>query len=37
MRMVIFLKEGDTIVMPKDVPHAVFGEERFKMELVVSF
>lgn len=23
--------------MPKDVPHAVFGEERFKMELVVSF
>lgn len=37
MRMVIFKKEGDTIVMPKDVPHAVFGEERFKMELVVSF
>ena len=34
---VFILKEGDTIVMPKDVPHAVFGEERFKMELVVSF
>ena len=28
---------GETIVMPKDVPHAVFGEEKFKMELVVSF
>lgn len=34
---VFILKKGDTIVMPKDVPHAVFGEERFKMELVVSF
>ena len=31
------LNEGETIVMPKDVPHAVFGEEKFKMELVVSF
>ena len=34
---VFILKTGDSIVMPKDVPHAVFGEERFKMELVVSF
>lgn len=34
---VFILNEGDTIVMPKDVPHAVFGEEKFKMELVVSF
>ena len=34
---VLILNEGETIVMPKDVPHAVFGEEKFKMELVVSF
>lgn len=31
------LKEGETIIMPKDVPHAVYGQEKFKMELVVSF
>ncbi len=31
------LSEGDTIIMPKDIPHAVYGEERFKMQLVVSF
>lgn len=31
------LKEGETLVMPKDVPHAVFGQERFKMLLTVSF
>ena len=34
---VFILNEGETIVMPKDVPHAVFSEEKFKMELVVSF
>ena len=34
---VFILNEGETIVMHKDVPHAVFGEEKFKMELVVSF
>ena len=34
---VFILNEGETIVMPKDVPHAVFGEENFKMVLVVSF
>lgn len=34
---VFILNEGETIVMPKDVPHAVFGEEKLKMELVVSF
>lgn len=34
---VFILNEGETIVMPKDVPHAVFVEEKFKMELVVSF
>lgn len=31
------LEEGESLIMPKDVPHAVFGEERFKMQLTVSF
>ncbi len=31
------LKEGETLIMPKDIPHAVFGEEKFKMLLLVSF
>ncbi len=31
------LSEGETLVMPKDIPHAVYGEERFKMQLIVSF
>ncbi len=34
---VYYLEKGQTIVMPKDVPHSVFGEEKFKMLLVVSF
>lgn len=34
---VFILKEGETIIMPKYVPHAVYGQEKFKMELVVSF
>ena len=34
---VFVLQSGETLVMPKDVPHAVYGEERFKMALVVSF
>lgn len=34
---VFILKEGETIIMPKGVPHAVYGQEKFKMELVVSF
>lgn len=34
---VFILNEGDTLIMPKDVPHAVYGKERFKMQLVVSF
>ena len=36
-REVYYLEKGETIIMPKDVPHSVFGEERFKMILVVSF
>ncbi|NBH33704.1 cupin domain-containing protein [Clostridiaceae bacterium] len=34
---VFLLKEGETLIMPKDIPHAVYGEERFKMQLMVSF
>jgi len=34
---VFLLQEGETLIMPKDVPHAVYGEERFKMQLTVSF
>ncbi len=31
------LQEGESIVMPANHPHAVFGEENFKMLLVVVF
>mgnify|MGYP001080461671 FL=1 len=31
------LTEGQTLIMPKGIPHAVYGEERFKMQLIVSF
>lgn len=31
------LHEGESLIMPKDIPHAVYGVERFKMQLVVSF
>lgn len=34
---VFILNAGETLIMPKDIPHAVYGEERFKMQLVVSF
>lgn len=34
---VFVLEEGDTLVMPRDIPHAVYGQERFKMQLTVSF
>lgn len=34
---VFILRAGETLIMPKDIPHAVYGEERFKMQLVVSF
>lgn len=33
---VFVLEAGETLIMPKDIPHAVFGEEKFKMQLVVS-
>lgn len=31
------LTEGESVVMPAGHPHAVFGQERFKMLLVVVF
>ena len=31
------LREGESILMPARHPHAVFGQERFKMLLVVVF
>ena len=34
---VFVLEAGETLVMPKNIPHAVFGLERFKMQLTVSF
>lgn len=34
---VFYLEAGETLIMTKDVPHAVYGEEKFKMQLVVSF
>lgn len=34
---VFVLNAGETLIMPKDIPHAVYGEERFKMHLTVSF
>lgn len=35
--VVFILNEGETLIMPKNIPHAVYGEERFKMQLIVSF
>ena len=34
---VYILKAGETIIMPAKKPHAVYGEERFKMLLNVVF
>ncbi len=34
---VFILREGETLIMPKDIPHAVYGQEQFKMQLTVSF
>ena len=34
---VFYLEAGETLIMPNDIPHAVFGEEQFKMVLVVPF
>ena len=34
---VFLLKKGETLIMPNNVSHAVFGEEQFKMMLTVIF
>ena len=34
---VFYLEAGESLIMPKGIPHAVYGEEKFKMQLVVSF
>ena len=34
---VFYLEAGETLIMPKGIPHAVYGEEKCKMQLVVSF
>ncbi len=34
---IFILNEGETLIMPKGIPHAVYGEEQFKMQLTVSF
>jgi quercetin dioxygenase-like cupin family protein len=34
---VFLLNEGETLIMPKEIPHAVYGEEQFKFQLTVSF
>lgn len=34
---VYILETGETLIMPKDIPHSVYGEERFKMCLMVSY
>lgn len=31
------VSEGETIVMPNNIPHAVYAEEKFKMFLTVVF
>ena len=31
------LQQEESIIMPKDIPHAVYGEQRFKMLLNVVF
>lgn len=34
---VFLVSQGETLIMPKDIPHVVYGQERFKMLLTVSF
>ena len=31
------LKEGETLIMPKNIPHSVYGQEAFKMQQVISY
>lgn len=34
---IYYLETGETLIMPKDISHAVYGEEQFKMQLIVSY
>lgn len=34
---VFIVSKGETLIMPNHVPHAVYGEEQFKMLLTVVF
>ncbi len=34
---IFILNKGETLIMPNHVPHAVYGEEQFKMLLTVIF
>lgn len=34
---VFILTEGETLIMPKGIPHSVYANKKFKMLLVVSF
>ena len=34
---VFIVSKGETLIMPNQVPHAVYGEEQFKMLLTVVF
>ena len=34
---VFYVEDGRTLIMPKNMPHAVYAEERFKIQLTVSF
>lgn len=31
------LKNGETLIMPKDIPHSVFASKQFKMLLIISY
>lgn len=37
LKNLVEYQEGQTIIMPKNIPHSVYGEERSEMLLVVSF
>lgn len=34
---IFYLENEDTLIMPRSIPHSVYGEEKFKMILTVSF
>lgn len=32
-----FVKQGETLIMSKDIPHTVFASKSFKMLLIISY